>query len=58
MSDRAGGVVTKAGPWSVELSYPAPAALGARYGLGDELAARLAGIDAVTGAAVAASSAA
>jgi uncharacterized protein (DUF302 family) len=32
--------------------YTAPAALAARYGLGDELAAKLAGIDAVTDAAL------
>jgi uncharacterized protein (DUF302 family) len=32
--------------------YTAPAALAARYGLGDELAAKLAGIDAVTDAAI------
>jgi len=31
-----------------KLTYTAPAALAARYGLTDELAARLAGIDAVT----------
>jgi ribose 5-phosphate isomerase A len=36
-----------------KVSYTAPAALGARYGLSDELAARLAGIDAITDAAVA-----
>lgn len=33
-----------------KLTYTAPAALAARYGLSDELAARLAGIDAVTDA--------
>ena len=32
--------------------YTAPVALAARYGLGDELAAKLAGIDAVTDAAI------
>jgi uncharacterized protein (DUF302 family) len=31
-----------------KLTYTAPAALAARYGLSDELAARLAGIDAIT----------
>jgi uncharacterized protein (DUF302 family) len=36
-----------------KLSYTAPATLAARYGLGDELAARLAGIDALTDAVVA-----
>jgi uncharacterized protein (DUF302 family) len=35
-----------------KLNYIAPRALGARYGLPDELAARLAGIDAVTDAAI------
>jgi uncharacterized protein (DUF302 family) len=35
------------------LSYTAPGALAARYELGDELAARLAGIDAVTDAVIA-----
>jgi uncharacterized protein (DUF302 family) len=35
-----------------KLNYVAPRALGARYGLPDELAARLAGIDAVTDAAI------
>jgi uncharacterized protein (DUF302 family) len=39
----ADGVETK-------LSYTGPAELAARYGLGDELAARLAGIDVVTDA--------
>jgi hypothetical protein len=34
------------------VSYTAPSALAARYGLADELAARLAGIDAVTDAIV------
>jgi len=34
------------------LSYTAPAALAARYGLNDELASRLAGIDAITDAAI------
>lgn len=33
-----------------KVSYTAPSALAARYGLTDELAARLAGIDAVTDA--------
>jgi len=37
-----------------KVSYTSPAALGARYGLSDELAARLAAVDAVTDAAVAA----
>lgn len=32
------------------LSYTAPSALGARYGLSDDLAARLAGIDGLTDA--------
>jgi len=41
----ADGQVTK-------LSYTAPAELVARYGLGDELAARLAGIDAITDAVI------
>jgi uncharacterized protein (DUF302 family) len=36
-----------------KLSYTSPAALAARYGLSDELAARLAGVDAVTDAVVA-----
>jgi uncharacterized protein (DUF302 family) len=36
-----------------KVSYTAPAALAARYELDDELAARLAGIDALTDAAVA-----
>jgi uncharacterized protein (DUF302 family) len=35
-----------------KVSYAPPATLAARYGLSDELAARLAGIDAVTTAAV------
>jgi uncharacterized protein (DUF302 family) len=35
-----------------KLTYTAPAALAARYGLSDELAARLAGIDALTDAVV------
>jgi hypothetical protein len=35
------------------VSYTAPSALAARYRLGDELAARLAGIDAVTDAVIA-----
>jgi uncharacterized protein (DUF302 family) len=35
------------------VSYTSPAALGARYGLSDELAARLAGIDPLTDAALA-----
>jgi uncharacterized protein (DUF302 family) len=35
-----------------KVSYTAPAALGARYRLGEELTARLAGIDAVTDAAI------
>lgn len=35
-----------------KLSYTAPAALAARYGLSDELAARLAGIEAVTDAVI------
>ena len=35
-----------------QLAYTAPAELAARYGLDDELAARLAGIDAVTDAAL------
>jgi uncharacterized protein (DUF302 family) len=34
-----------------KLSYTAPAALAARYGLSDELASRLAGIDDLTSAA-------
>ena len=36
-----------------KLSYTAPAALAARYGLGEELAAMLAGIDALTDAVIA-----
>ena len=36
-----------------KLTYLAPSALAARYGLSDDLAARLAGIDKVTDAAVA-----
>jgi uncharacterized protein (DUF302 family) len=36
-----------------KVSYTAPAALAARYGLGDDLAARLAGIDPLTDAVVA-----
>jgi uncharacterized protein (DUF302 family) len=36
-----------------KLSYTAPAALAARYGLSDDLAARLAGIEAVTDAVIA-----
>jgi uncharacterized protein (DUF302 family) len=36
-----------------KLSYTRPAALAARYGLPDELGARLAGIDAITDAAIA-----
>ena len=36
------------------VSYTAPAELGARYGLSDELAARLAGIDGLTDALVSA----
>jgi uncharacterized protein (DUF302 family) len=35
-----------------KVTYTAPAALAARYGLSDELAARLAGIDAVTDAVI------
>jgi uncharacterized protein (DUF302 family) len=35
-----------------KLCYTAPAALAARYGLSDELAARLAGIDAITDAVI------
>jgi len=35
-----------------KVSYTAPAACAARYGLGDELAARLAGIDALTSAVI------
>jgi len=35
-----------------KVSYTSPSALGARYGLADELAARLAGIDAVTDAII------
>ena len=37
-----------------KVSYLAPAALAARYGLGDELGARLAGIEKLTDALVAA----
>lgn len=36
-----------------KVTYTAPAALGARYGLSDELVARLAGIDPLTDALVA-----
>jgi uncharacterized protein (DUF302 family) len=36
-----------------KLTYTSPAALAARYGLSDELGARLAGIDAVTDAVIA-----
>jgi uncharacterized protein (DUF302 family) len=36
-----------------KVTYTAPAALAARYGLGDELAAPLAGIDALTDAVIA-----
>ncbi len=36
-----------------KLSYTSPAALAARHGLSEELAARLAGVDAVTDAVVA-----
>jgi hypothetical protein len=36
-----------------KLSYTSPAELAARYGLSDELAARLAGIDAITDAVIA-----
>jgi uncharacterized protein (DUF302 family) len=35
-----------------KVSYTAPAELASRYGLSDDLAARLAGIDAVTDAAI------
>jgi uncharacterized protein (DUF302 family) len=35
-----------------KLSYTAPAALAARYGLSDELSSRLAGIDAITSAVI------
>ncbi len=35
-----------------KVSYTAPAALAARYGLGDDYAARLAGIDALTDAVI------
>jgi uncharacterized protein (DUF302 family) len=35
-----------------KLSYAAPSELAARYGLSDELAARLAGIEAVTDAVI------
>jgi uncharacterized protein (DUF302 family) len=35
-----------------KLGYAPPAELAARYGLGDDLASRLAGIDAVTDAAL------
>ena len=34
------------------ISYPAPSALAARYGLTNDLASRLAGVDAVTDAVV------
>ena len=34
------------------ISYPAPSALAARYGLSAELSGRLAGIDALTDAAI------
>jgi uncharacterized protein (DUF302 family) len=37
---------------TTKISYTAPAALGARYGLTEDLAARLAGIDAVTDAVI------
>ncbi len=37
---------------TTKLSYTAPAALGARYGVSDELAGRLAGIDPLTDAAI------
>jgi uncharacterized protein (DUF302 family) len=37
-----------------KLTYTAPAALAARYGLSDELAARLAAIDSLTDAVIAA----
>ena len=37
-----------------KLTYTAPAALAARYGLAEELAARLAGIDGLTDAVIAA----
>ena len=36
-----------------KVSYTAPRALAARYGLSDELSSRLAGIDAITDAVVA-----
>jgi uncharacterized protein (DUF302 family) len=36
-----------------KLTYTSPAALAARYGLGDELAGRLAGIDTLTDAVIA-----
>ena len=45
-------VLVWADGYETKLVYAAPAALAARYGLGDELAARLAGIDAVTDAAI------
>jgi uncharacterized protein (DUF302 family) len=37
---------------TTKLSYTAPAALAARYGLSDDLASRLAGIDRVTDALI------
>jgi len=46
-------VLVWAGEDGTKLSYTAPAALAARYGLSDELASRLAGIDDLTTAVVA-----
>jgi uncharacterized protein (DUF302 family) len=46
-------VVWAADDYQTRLSYTAPAALIARYGLSTELAARLAGTDALTSAVIA-----
>ena len=46
-------VVVWAGDGLTDVSYPAPQALAARYGLGPQLTANLAGIDTLTDALVA-----
>ncbi|MGI8572339.1 MAG: DUF302 domain-containing protein [Solirubrobacteraceae bacterium] len=45
-------VLVWADGYQTKLSYPAPAELAARYHLSDDLAGRLAGIDAVTDAVI------
>jgi uncharacterized protein (DUF302 family) len=45
-------VLVRADGYQTKVSYTAPSELADRYGLSDELAARLAGIDAVTDAVI------